>query len=147
MTRLCYSTFLVYALSGGFAVADFTGFPLAGNTNVGSWYEATDVYDPFGQLYSGVVERCIITGVSQPNVVETWTATWGTSSTVVTNAYGVFTNTAVVTTNVVTTNALGPFTYTGQGGSTMTGTPYVTHAFVAAMDTAIASLIQHLLCA
>ena len=143
MIRRCYDYALVYFLLASVALADFVGFPLSGSTNAGSWYEATDLYDPFGQIYSGVVERCVITGVSEPNVVETWPATWGTNITIVTNAYGVFTNISVVTTNIVTTNALGPFTYTGQGGATMTGTPYVTHAFVAAMDTAIGSLIPH----
>jgi hypothetical protein len=99
--------------------AGLTGFPLAAGTNT-SWYEINAQYSPVSQIYSGIVERCEVVGVTAPQ----WTHTLAISDT----------NGA--TAAITITNALGPV-------ETEFGTAYprVTHAMLAEMDDAIDALI------
>jgi hypothetical protein len=122
--------------------ADFSGFPLASNTNAGNWYEARELYQPISQLYSGVVERCEWTGVSQPNIIETWWVSAGSSNTV----SGAYTNTIILDTQVTTTNQIGAFeyTYTDPSGTyTNTAYTYLTRNFLHKLDEKIDALIPY----
>ena len=151
MIRLSCSL-IAAALLPCFALAGFTGFPLATSTNAGNWYEAQDLYQPVAQLYSGVVERCEFSGVAVPSIVETWTVSAGSSNNIVTNglpaATNVYTNIVLLTDEITTTNQIGPFEYeyTDPSGTyTSTAYPYVTRAFMNALDTKINALIPYYL--
>ena len=140
MTRPFYSILFAACIVGTPpALADFAGFPLADGANY-TWYEAREVYNPIGQIYSGIVERCEVTTITAPNIVQTWTVSAGSSNQVV----GAYTNVILLTDTITTTNQLGPFTYSytdPSGTYTATGYPYVTRAFLNALDTTIDSLI------
>lgn len=133
---------LCMLLIASVSLADFVGFPLATSTNAGNWYQARDLYNPIGQLYSGVVERCEWTGVALPDIVETWTVSAGSSNSV----SGGYTNIILLTTTVTTTNQIGPFSYEytdPSGTHTSTAIPYLTRSFVNALDTKIDALIPY----
>ena len=127
-------------------LAGWQGFPLEDNTNVHTWYLAQESYQPMGQLYSAIVERCNITGVSLPSIVQTWTVDAGFGQTNWTNNGTVYTNIFMNVTNVTTTNHFGPFTYSYSNqyaNGSGTGFPVVTHALIDALDTKIETLVPY----
>ena len=149
MIRLCNSFLLLFAVS---AFAGFDGFPLANNTNAPTWYEARELYNPIGQLYSGVVERCSVTTVASPEIIETWIVSAGSSNEVETVVDGgvtnVYTNIVLLTQEITTTNQLAPFEYTctdPSGTYSATGFPYLTHYFLDKLDDTIDALIPKFL--
>jgi len=122
------------------AVADFSGFPLVDATNL-TWESVKAEYNPIGQIYSGVVERCSISGVSEPSIVKVYSSFAGTSNEIVTNAFGTFTNINIVYTNITTTNQIDPWVYDA-GGINYTGYPTIDRAFIHGLDTKIYALLS-----
>ena len=132
---LCY---LAYNEEAG---AAWSGYPLEDQT--GNWYQVREWYDPIGQLYSAIVERCEATGETKPNIVETWTCSAGTNQQIVVSNGLTFTNWLLVTTNITKTNQLKEFEYTyndHSGGHTATAFPYLTHYFMGELDDVIDNL-------
>ena len=135
--RLLIMAALAAQLTAGTAAAAWNDAPWTNRY----WWEESRSNDVWGQLWSGVVERAEAVGVSTPTNVETWAVYVGTSNTVLTNGSWVYTNVSSVVSNVVTTNQLGPFTYTGIGGASFTGYPYMTRAAVIELDDTIAAFV------
>ena len=146
---------LLLAVARGSRAA-FSGFPFEANTNAFIWEKAEADYDPIGQLYSGIVERCSVTRhmrathwqdkrVAAPSIEENWTVYKGTSQTVV--VAGGFTYTNLVTTYGIEQkiNQLGPFTYSytdDAGSHTGTGFPFVTRYFMHELDEKLFELMD-----
>lgn len=105
-----------------------------------SWYNYQPC-EPIATLYTAIVERCQVAGISEPSIVQTWECSAGSSNDVfyttniydgvevvttnwllwpdhiVTNIVGGttnishYTNLCLMTANIVTTNQFGPFDY------------------------------------
>jgi hypothetical protein len=147
LTHLWHSL-LAAALLASVALGDFVGFPIATSTNAGNWYQARDLYNPVGQIYSGIVERCYAVDATNllPEIIENWTVSAGSSNSVVevidsgvTNTY---TNIVLYTDTITTTNQFGPFEYE-VGTNTLTGYPYLTRNAMQKLDTAIEGLAPY----
>jgi hypothetical protein len=104
--------------------AAFQGFPLADGTNT-SWYAINAQYAPISQIYSGIVERCEVTGVAEPS----WTQTLYIDS----SATG-------TVEELVVTNAIGPVAYTNAYTNGL-AYPVVSHTMLAELDDTIDALI------
>jgi len=120
----------------------FQGLPLATNSD---WViENTNNY--MGQLYSGVVERCSISGISTLNIVENWLVFdhYVTNTVAWTNGTdtGIYTNVYPTNVTYTTTNQTGPFPYAAGDGNTYTAMPFVTHYFLAQLDSKIGALVD-----
>jgi hypothetical protein len=120
-----------------------------------SWYNYEPCL-PIATLYTAIVDRCSLTGVSEPEIEQTWTLSGGSSNDVffTTNVTGGitnithYTNIHLMTTNILTTNQFGPFeySYTSPNESgTATGWPYVTHYCLDELDDTIDLLIPEFL--
>lgn len=139
-------TYLIAALWSVVAHAQFNGLPIP-NT-VYTWEEANSV-GICSQLFEAVDERCVAVGtqyVARPIIIQTFVCDWATDYVIGTNVVGtntyVYTNAVVLTTNIVTTNCTGPFVYAGRDGP-LTAYPPVSQAFIAALDSKVASLLPY----
>jgi len=127
------------------APAQWSGWPLADNTNAGSWRQFRDLYNPVSQLWYAACERYALAPSDADPGYQAHTLTITTSPTsgvqVVTNALGevhTYTNLYLTSANVVLTNdielaALWPLTgyahtYTNATGAvhSVTSLPYIT---------------------
>jgi len=153
------SLYVSIFLSATTCFAQWQGFPLSTNPET-DWNILNDSYHPISQLYSATVERATFSGVTLPNIVETWSWYSGTNisttnetiittnivdsiTNIYTNIY-VYTNLFHLSTNVTTTNVIAPtiYTYTDMSGShSGTGYPYVTRYFMSQLDTTIEACI------
>lgn len=126
--------------------AGATVFPVSN-----SWYNYEPCL-PMATLYTAIVERCELTGVTPPAVVQTWECAAGSSNDVffvtniTANATNIthYTNIHLMTTNILTTNQFVPFEYSyvsPNESGTATGYPYVTRYALHELDTTIDALI------
>ena len=120
----------------------FSGvWPLTGNTNTVSWYEALQQGQVVGEMYSSVVERVSAAGLDPVVITETYHVYGGPSNwvDVVTNIVGDVTNIYYYTSQVaisfpvVLTNQWGEFSYSFESNGTTSvgvGTAYLTRSFL-----------------
>jgi hypothetical protein len=115
-------------------------------TNVSFYGYDTNHY--ITQLYSGLVERCRVAGVSLPSVVDTWTVYGGISNTVTIETNGVTVTNNFIKYNTTTrTNQFQPFEYTYVdpiASNTVTNTcyPYIKRSWITTWDTKFDSVIS-----
>jgi hypothetical protein len=124
------------------ALAQWSGWPVP--TNASFYTVETNHY--VAQLYSGLVERCTVAGVSLPSIVDTWAVYGGVSNTVVVTNGVTITNFYPRTVNVSTTNVFQPFLYTyvdPVSSNTVTNTAYprVKRDWITTWDTKFDTLI------
>lgn len=123
MRLLLLGTLAIFSWTPRCSDAAFSGFPIT-NSGLYSWAEINASNAPLSQIYTAIVERCEITGITPPQ----WTQTL-----YVENATGMpFT--------VDVTNALGPVTVPG---ASATAYPIVSRDMLGALDSKIESLIPY----
>jgi hypothetical protein len=116
-------TLLLRSQAGTLAeTPELDGYPFADSFPTQDWNTIESLYNPMGNYYTGVVERCAAVGVS---------FSYSRSYAV----YGFFNDTATTEIYTNKVNQLGPFTYLDNNSVTRTYTPPLDHDFIAKLDS------------
>jgi hypothetical protein len=137
-----WRSILCLAAVPSIALAQWQGWPVPTNAS----FYSVDTNHYVAQLYSGLVERCTVAGVSVPTVVDVWTNFGGVSNTVVVTNGVTITNLYPRTIPVTVTNVFLPFEYTyvdPVSSNTVTNIAYprVKRSWFTTWDTTFDSLV------